>query len=165
MYVYNHLNENIKQIFIYRLLHLFYIISCQIYCIILLAYQINTFFIISITVVNMLFILCDLWHIWDLIDANKLDISCFYMGCNIFGPIDMPCHMMLCVVTILYYINVKQYDVPEFILITIYAIPYYIGVLTLFICLLGWFIFHCYTKVSLTNDVVNQRYQLYNTFT
>lgn len=74
-------------------------------------------------------------------------------------------HSFLLLTTIVYYIvNVNQYQLPEFILITMYAVPYYLFIFILIIMMLYCLIYNCYKQIIKTNDIVEQRYQLYNTF-
>lgn len=157
MYVYNNLHDNIKKIFLFRIVYILLLIILNIYCITLLSIGYITPFLISIVVLNFISILNSVSHVWNLIETNDLDQS---LGCDCHIPMfDIIIGIILVVIMLIYFIAIgDKFIIYEFIVMVIYGIVYFsiaaFGVLSF----LGMLCFCCCERLIKTKEIVETRH-------
>lgn len=157
MHIYDNLQDDVKNPFIFRIAYLLFLISCNIYCIIILSMGYKTSFLIPIVIFNFISIFNSINHIWNLIDTNDLNRA---SGCDNHIPfIDAIIGVILFAIALAYFIVLKSenFIIYEFIIMILYSIVYFGIAAWEVLCSLGMLCICCGGKLMNTIEIIEER--------
>jgi hypothetical protein len=150
MHIYKNLNDDVKNVFLFRFLYTLILIVIDIYCISILITHGPFVFLIISSIFNFLAILNNLSCIWGLIYTNstgKQEVVYFF---------DIIIGVLTSIMLIVYYV-VRNFIIYELIVMIPYTIFYLGFVACVIIMILGCSFMGFYEAVIETHRIVEQR--------